>query len=54
MRMSLMRQCLKEIEKARNHIHFEFYTIRDDAIGMRFQEALDSESERRCKGQGHL
>lgn len=31
---------LKEIGKARNHIHFEFYTIRDDAIGMRFQEAL--------------
>jgi cardiolipin synthase len=31
---------LTEIGKARNHIHFEFYTIRDDAIGMRFQEAL--------------
>ncbi|NOU66195.1 cardiolipin synthase [Paenibacillus sp. LMG 31461] len=31
---------LEEIGKARDHIHFEFYTIRDDAIGRRFQEAL--------------
>lgn len=31
---------LEEIGKAQDHIHFEFYTIRDDAIGMRFQEAL--------------
>lgn len=31
---------LAEIGKARSHIHFEFYTIRDDAIGMKFQEAL--------------
>jgi cardiolipin synthase len=31
---------LKAIEKAEKHIHFEFYTIRHDAIGNRFQEAL--------------
>lgn len=31
---------LEEIGKARDHIHFEFYTIRDDAIGRRFLEAL--------------
>ncbi|MGO4496208.1 cardiolipin synthase [Paenibacillus sp. 2RAB27] len=31
---------LEEIGKAQDHIHFEFYTIRDDTIGMRFQEAL--------------
>jgi cardiolipin synthase len=31
---------LEEIAKARDHIHFEFYTIRDDAIGRRFQDAL--------------
>ncbi|KRE75377.1 cardiolipin synthase [Paenibacillus sp. Soil750] len=31
---------LDEIGKARDHIHFEFYTIRDDAIGRRFLEAL--------------
>jgi cardiolipin synthase len=31
---------LEEIGKAQDHIHFEFYTIRDDAIGMRFQDAL--------------
>lgn len=31
---------LKAIEKAEKHIHFEFYTIRHDVIGKRFQEAL--------------
>ncbi|OCT11157.1 cardiolipin synthase [Paenibacillus pectinilyticus] len=31
---------LQEIAKARSHIHFEFYTIRDDAVGLKFQEAL--------------
>lgn len=31
---------LKAIEKAEKHIHFEFYTIRHDGIGNRFQEAL--------------
>lgn len=31
---------LEEIGKAQDHIHFEFYTIRDDAIGRKFQEAL--------------
>jgi cardiolipin synthase len=31
---------LKAIEKAEKHIHFEFYTIRHDTIGNRFQEAL--------------
>ncbi|MBP1965146.1 cardiolipin synthase [Paenibacillus aceris] len=31
---------LKAIEKATEHIHFEFYTIRHDETGMRFQEAL--------------
>ncbi|WNR43916.1 cardiolipin synthase [Paenibacillus roseipurpureus] len=31
---------LQEIGRATDHIHFEFYTIRDDAIGKRFQEAL--------------
>ncbi|MDR6552165.1 cardiolipin synthase [Paenibacillus qinlingensis] len=31
---------LQEIRKAQHHIHFEFYTIRDDAIGLRFQQAL--------------
>lgn len=31
---------LQAIDKARSYIHFEFYTIRDDGIGVRFQEAL--------------
>lgn len=31
---------LQAIDKARSYIHFEFYTIRDDGIGIRFQEAL--------------
>ncbi|MBA2943142.1 cardiolipin synthase [Paenibacillus sp. CGMCC 1.16610] len=31
---------LEAIERAEKHIHFEFYTIRHDAIGNRFQEAL--------------
>jgi cardiolipin synthase len=31
---------LKAIEKANIHIHFEFYTIRHDEIGVIFQEAL--------------
>lgn len=31
---------LKAIEKAEEHIHFEFYTIRHDEIGKKFQEAL--------------
>ncbi|NOV00317.1 cardiolipin synthase [Paenibacillus planticolens] len=33
-------EMLKAIEMAKKHIHFEFYTIRHDATGMRFQEAL--------------
>ncbi|MDD9266664.1 cardiolipin synthase [Paenibacillus sp. GCM10023248] len=31
---------LEAIEKAKRHIHFEFYTIRHDETGKRFQEAL--------------
>ncbi|NQX66611.1 cardiolipin synthase [Paenibacillus alba] len=31
---------LQAIEVAQNHIHFEFYTIRDDEIGRKFQDAL--------------
>ncbi|OPH53159.1 cardiolipin synthase [Paenibacillus ferrarius] len=31
---------LQAIEVAQKHIHFEFYTIRDDEIGLKFQDAL--------------
>ncbi len=31
---------LEAIERARHHIHFEFYTIRDDRVGRMFLEAL--------------
>ncbi|WP_028563132.1 cardiolipin synthase [Paenibacillus pinihumi] len=31
---------LEAIEQARDHIHMEYYTIRDDQIGQRFKEAL--------------
>ncbi|WP_426449834.1 cardiolipin synthase [Paenibacillus sp. S-38] len=33
-------EMLEAIEGAQKHIHFEFYTIRDDLIGRRFQELL--------------
>lgn len=31
---------IKAIEQARSHIHFEFYTIRHDETGVKFQEVL--------------
>ncbi|MBJ6360231.1 cardiolipin synthase [Paenibacillus sp. GCM10012307] len=33
-------QILKAIEQAEDHIHMEYYTIRDDRIGERFKEVL--------------
>ncbi|GGD75925.1 cardiolipin synthase [Paenibacillus nasutitermitis] len=38
--LAAYRAILGSIEKARHHIHVEFYTIRDDKIGRRLKEAL--------------
>ncbi|KIL39470.1 cardiolipin synthase [Gordoniibacillus kamchatkensis] len=33
-------EMLEAIARAKHHVHFEFYTIRDDAVGRQFRDAL--------------
>jgi cardiolipin synthase len=40
---------LREIERATSHIHFQFYTIRHDQIGRRFEDALIQKAKQGLK-----
>ncbi len=38
--VSMLQSLLRELEKAQNHIHIEFYIFEDDAIGRMVRDVL--------------